>query len=121
MPLLYLQISAELGDRVESLSRHSPLAAEGDGLTERLGLNKLGNLSLNLRDGVGLADGLAVASGCVFLSGRLAVRDTAGDAAAVTGEVAVSAGVTVASAPLGWRCFFAGEGDWAGSCAGAAT
>jgi hypothetical protein len=94
--------------------------AEGDGLIERLGLNKFGNLSLNLCDGVGLADGLAVGSGCVFLRGRLAVGDTTGDSA-VIGEVAVSAGVAVVSALLGWRCFFAGEGDCAGSWAGAAT
>lgn len=90
------------------------MVAEGDGLTERLGLNKFGNLSLNLRDGVGLADGLAVASGCAFLRGRLVVGDTAGDSAG-TGEVAVSVGVAVASTLLGWRCFFAGEGDSAGS------
>ena len=76
-------------------------AAEGGGLAARLGLNKLGNLSLNLRVGVGLADGLAVASGCVFLRSRLAVGDAAGDSA-VTGEIAVSLGVAVASAPLGW-------------------
>ena len=95
-------------------------AGEGDALTERLGLNKLGNLSLNLRDGVGLAAGLAVASGCVFLRGRLAVGDTAGDSA-VTGAVAVSAGEVVASALVCWRCFFVGEGDSAGSWAGAAT
>jgi hypothetical protein len=94
--------------------------AEGDGLIERLGLNKLGNLTLNLRDGVGLADGLVVASGCVFLRGRLAVGDTAGDSA-VTAEVAVSAGVAVVSALLCWGCFFASEGDCAGNCAGAAT
>jgi hypothetical protein len=100
--------------------RHSPLAAEGDGLTECLSLNNLGNLSLNLRAGVGLADGLAVVSGCVFLRGRFALGDTSGDSA-VTGEVGVTAGVAVASALLGWRCFFAGEGDTAGSWAGAAT
>ena len=93
---------------------------EGDGLIERLGLNKLGNLSLNLRDGVGLADGLAVASGSVFLRRRLSVGDTAGDSA-VTGGVAVSAGVTPGSALLSWRCFFAGEAVCAGRCAGAAT
>jgi len=96
------------------------VVAEGDGLTERLGLNKLGNLSLNLREGVGVADGLAVASGSVFLRGRLAVGDIAGDPA-VTSGVAVSAGVALASARLGWGCFFAGEGDWVGRCAGAAT
>jgi hypothetical protein len=74
-------------------------AAEGDGLTERLGLNKLGNLSLNLCDGVGLADGLAVGSGCVFLRGRVASGDTPGDSI-VTAEVGVSAGEAVASTPL---------------------
>jgi hypothetical protein len=99
---------------------HSPSVAEGDGLTERLDLNNLGNLSLNLRDGLGLAVGVGVASGSVFLRERFAVGDTAGDSAG-TGEVAVSGGVVVASALLGSRCFFAGEGDMAGSRAGAAT
>jgi len=76
-----------------------PGAAEGDGLTERFGLNSLGNLSLNLWNGVGLGAGLAVASGSVFLRGRLASGDTPGDSV-VTGEVGVSAGEAVASTPL---------------------
>ena len=76
---------------------------------------------MNLRDGVGLADGLAVASGSVFWRERLAVGDTVGDDSAVTGGVAVSDGVAVASALFGWPCFFAGEGDCVGKCAGAAT
>lgn len=96
------------------------MVGEGDGLTERLDLNNLGNLSLNPRDGVGLAAGVAVASGSVFLRERLAVGDTAGDSVD-TGEVAVSAGVAVGSALLDCGRFFAGEGDMAGSRAGAAT
>lgn len=90
-----------------------PGAAEGDGLTELFGLNSLGNLSLNPRDGVGLGAGLAVALGSVFLRERVASGDTSGDSV-VTGEVGVSAGEAVASTPLCWRLFFAGEGDWAG-------
>lgn len=76
------------------------MAAEGDGLAERLDLNKLGSLSLNLRDGVGVADGVAVVSGCVFLRGRLGMGDIAGESA-VTDEGPVSAGVAVVSALLG--------------------
>jgi hypothetical protein len=91
-----------------------PQWPEGDALAERFGLNSLGNLSLNLRDGVGLGAGLAVASSCVFLRGRLASGDTPGDSV-VTGEVGVSAGEAVASTPLCWRLFFAGKGDWEGS------
>ena len=90
-----------------------PGAAEGDGLTEGFGLNSLGNLSLNLWDGVGLGAGLAVALGCVFLRERLASGDTPGDSV-VTGEVGVSAGEAVVSTPFCWRLFFGGEGDWAG-------
>jgi hypothetical protein len=98
----------------------SPGTAEGDGPTERFGLNSLGNLSLNLRDGVGLGVGLAVALGCVFLRVGLASGDTPGDSV-VTGEVGVSAGEAVASTPLCWRLFFGGEGESAGSRAGTAT
>ena len=93
-------------------------AAEGDALTEVLGLNKSPNL--NLGEAVGLAAGLAVASACAFLRERLAWGDPAGDSA-VAGEAAVSAGEAVASALLCWRCFSAGEGDLAGNSAGTAT
>jgi hypothetical protein len=91
-------------------------AAEGDALTELLGLNK--SPSLNLGEAVGLAGGLAVASVFAFWRGRLASGDAAGDSA-VGGE-AVSAGGAVASAILCWRCFFAGEGDSAGNSGGTA-
>jgi hypothetical protein len=97
--------------------------AEGDALTELLGLNK--SPSLNLGEAVGLAgglavaDGLAVASVFAFLRRRLALGDAAGDSA-VAGEAAVSAGDAVASAILRWRCFFAGEGDSADNSAGTA-
>ncbi len=90
-------------------------AAEGDALTELLGLNKLP--SLNLGEAVGVADGLGVASIFAFLRVRFAFGDAAGDSA-VAGEAAVSAGEAVASAILCWRCFFAGEGDSEGNSAG---
>ena len=92
-------------------------AAEGDALTELLGLNK--SPSLNLGEAVGLAGGLAVASVSPFVRGRLALGDAAGDSA-VAGEAAVSAGDAVASAILCWRCFFGGEGDSAGNSGGTA-
>ncbi len=90
-------------------------AAEGNALTELLGLNKLP--SLNLGEAVGVADGLGVAFIFAFWRGRLALADTVGDSA-VVGEAAVSAGDAVASAILCWRCFFAGEGDSEGNSAG---
>jgi hypothetical protein len=93
-------------------------AAEGDALTELLGLNK--SPSLNLGEAVGFAAGLAVASVCAFLRGRLAFGNPVGDSA-VAGEAAVSAGEPVASALLCWRCSFAGEGDSAGNSAGTAA
>ena len=99
-------------------------AAEGDALTELLGLNKL--LSLNLGEGVGLAAGLGVALGlgvasvCAFLRGRLTLGGAPGDSA-IAGEAGVSAGDAVAPAILSWRCFFAGEGDSAGNSDGTAT
>jgi hypothetical protein len=99
-------------------------AAEGDALTELLGLNK--SPSLNLGEAVGLAVGVSVAAGvgvalvCAFLRGRLALADAAGDSA-IAGEAGVSAGDAVASAILCWRCFFAGEGDSAGNSDGTAT
>ena len=98
-------------------------AAEGDALTELLGLNK--SPSLNLGDGVGLAAGLVavglgVASIFALMRVRLALGDAAGDSA-IAGAAAVSAGDAVASAILCWRCFFAGEGDSAGNSDGTAT
>jgi hypothetical protein len=93
-------------------------AAEGDALTDLLGLKKLP--SLNLREAVGLAAGLAVASVFVFLRGGLALGDGAGDSS-IAGEAGVSAGDAVASALLCWRCFFAGEGDSAGNLGGTAV
>ena len=93
-------------------------AAEGDALTELLGLKK--SPSLNLGEAVGVADGLGVASIFAFLRGPLALGDAVGDSA-VVGEAAVSAGDAVSSAILCWRCFFAGEGDSAGNSAGTAV
>jgi len=93
-------------------------AAEGDALTELLGLKKLP--SLNLGDAVGLAAGVAVASVSTFLRGRLALGDSVGDSA-VPGEAVVSVGEPVASALFCWRCFFTGEGDWAGNWGGTAA
>ena len=92
-------------------------AAEGDALTELLGLNKLP--SLNLGEAVEVADGLGVASIFTFLRALLALGDAVGDSA-VVGEAAFSAGDAVASAILCWRCFFSGEGDSAGNSGGAA-
>ena len=93
-------------------------AAEGDALTELLGLNK--SPSLNLGEAVGLAAGLGVASVFSFLRGCLAVGDAAGDSS-IAGEAGVSAGDAIASAVLCWRCFFAGEGDSAGNSDGTVT
>jgi len=92
--------------------------AEGDALTELLGLNK--SPSLNLGEAVGLAARLGVASVFAFLRGGLAVGDAAGDSA-TAGAAGVSAGDAVASALLCWRCFFAGEGDSAGNSDGTVT
>jgi hypothetical protein len=92
-------------------------AAEGDALTELLGLNK--SPSLNLGEAVGLAAGLAVASVFAFLRAGLALGDAAGDST-IAGDAGVSAGEAVASATLCWRCFFAGEGDSAGNSGGTA-
>ena len=93
-------------------------AAEGDALTELLGLNK--SPSLNLGEAVGLAAGLGVASVFAFLRGGLAVGDAAGDSA-TAGPPGVSAGDVVASAILCWRCFFAGDGDSVGNSDGTVT
>jgi hypothetical protein len=93
--------------------------AEGEALTELLGLNK--SPSLNLGEAVGLAAGVAVAA-AVFavLRGRLVFGDAVGGSA-VAGEAAVSAGEAVASAFLCWRCFFAGDGDSTGNSSGTAV
>jgi hypothetical protein len=87
-------------------------SAEGDALTELLGLKK--SPSLNLGDAVGLAAGVTVASVIACLRGYVAFGDPARNAAAA-GEAAVSAGEAVASVFFCWRCFFAGEGDSAGN------
>jgi hypothetical protein len=94
-------------------------AAEGDALTELLGLNKLPSLNLGEAVGVadGLDDGLDVSSIFTFLRALLALGDAVGDSA-VVGEAAFSAGDAVASAILCWRYFFAGEGDSEGNSAG---
>jgi hypothetical protein len=87
-------------------------SAEGDALTELLGLKKLP--SLNLDVAVGLTAGVAVASVIACLRGYVAFGDSARNAAAV-GEAAVSAGEAVASVFFCWRCFLTGEGDSAGN------
>jgi hypothetical protein len=88
--------------------------AEGDALSELLGLKKL--LSRNLGDAVGVGAGVVVGSVFDVLLERLVLGDSA-----VTGEAAVSVGEPVASAVLCWLCFLAGEGDSAGNSAGTAT
>jgi hypothetical protein len=93
-------------------------AAEGDALSELLGLNK--SPSLNLGEAVGLAAGLGVASVFAFLRVRLVVGDAAGDSV-TAGAAGFSAGDAVASAIFCWRCFFAGEGDSAGNSDGTVT
>jgi hypothetical protein len=72
-------------------------AAEGDALTELLGLNK--SPSLNLGEAVGLAARLGVASVFAFSRGGLAVGDSSGDSA-TAGAAGFSAGEAVASAIL---------------------
>jgi hypothetical protein len=92
-------------------------AAEGDALTELLGLNK--SPSVNLpgdADATGLAAGVAAVS-VLALRTRFALGEAGGDSA-VEGEAAFSAGEAVASAFLCVRCF-AGEGDAAGDPLGA--
>ena len=84
--------------------------ADGD----LFGLNKRGNLILNLRgvgDTTGVRVGLAGALVIVFLRISLGVGEAAGDSAA-EGEVALSAG-EVASVSFCVRCFD-GEGDSVG-------
>jgi len=93
-------------------------AAEGDALTELLGLNK--SPSLNLGEAVELAARLGIASVFALLRAGLAVGDSSGDSA-TAGAAGFSAGDAVASAILCWRCFFAGEGDSAGNSDGTVT
>jgi hypothetical protein len=100
-------------------------AAEGDALTELLGLNKSPSLNLGEAVGlaagaVGLAAGLAVASVFAFWRGRLAFGEAEGDSA-VEGNTTSWASEAVAAAFLNTRCFFAGEGDSAGNLAGTAA
>ena len=92
--------------------------AEGDALSELLGLKKLP--SLNLGDAVGLGAGVTVASIFGFLRERLASGDSVGDSD-VAGEAGISVGEPVASAVLCCLCFLADEGDSAGNSAGTAT
>jgi hypothetical protein len=75
------------------------------------GLNRRGNLSLNLRgvgDATGVGVGLGVTSAVVFLRTRLGVGDAAGDSAAEDGAALSTGGV--ASVLFSVRCF-AGERD----------
>jgi hypothetical protein len=78
------------------------------------GLNKRGNLSLNLRgvgDATGVGVGLADTSATALLRIRLGVGEAAGDSAA-EGEVALSAGEV---APVSFCVrFFGSEGDSVG-------
>lgn len=96
----------------------APLSFAGDvhadGLAdgELFGLNRRGNLSLNLRgvgDATGVGVGLAGPSVIVFLRISLGVAEAAGDSAAED-DAALSAGEAVAAAFLDTRCL-AGEGD----------
>jgi hypothetical protein len=78
------------------------------------GLNKRGNLSLNLRgvgDATGVGVGLADTSAAAFLRIRLGVGEPAGDSAA-EGDAALSTG-GIASVVFCVRCF-GGEGDSTG-------
>jgi hypothetical protein len=85
-------------------------AGVGDG--DLFGLNRRGNLNLDLR-GVGDATGVGVrlgdTSAVVFLRIRLGVGDAAGDSAA-EGDAPLSAGEAVAAGFLDTRCS-GGEGD----------
>jgi hypothetical protein len=70
------------------------------------GLNRRGNLSLNLRgvgDATGVGVGLGVTSAVVFLRTRLGVGDAAGDSAAEDGAALSTGGV--ASVLFSVRCF----------------
>jgi hypothetical protein len=85
--------------------------ADGD----LFGLNKRGNLNLNLRgvgDATGVGVGVADTSAVVFLRIRPGFGEAAGDSAA-EGTVAVSIGEATVAASLDTRCFD-GEGDSVG-------
>jgi hypothetical protein len=84
-------------------------AAEGDALTELLGLNKPPNLPGDA-DAAGLTTGLAAAAASVFLRPRFGLGEATGDSP-TAGDAGFSVGETVAAAFLDARCFFAGEGD----------
>jgi hypothetical protein len=88
-----------------------------DGLADGdlFGLNKRGNLILNLRgvgDATGVGVGLAGISPVVFLRIRFGVGEAAGESA-TEDDVALSAGEAVAAAFLDTRSF-GGEGDSVG-------
>ena len=83
-------------------------------MADCFGLNKRGNLSLNLRgvgDATGVGVGLADTSAAAFLRIRLGVGEAAGDSAA-EGDAALSTG-GIASVVFCVRCF-GGERDSAG-------
>jgi hypothetical protein len=86
----------------------------GVGDADLFGLNKRGNLILNLRgvgDAIGVGVGLGGTSAVVFLRMRFGVGEAAGDSAA-EGAAALST-VGVASVLFSMRCF-GGAGDSAG-------
>ena len=87
-------------------------AGVGDG--DVFGLNRRGNLNLDLRgvgDATGVGVGVGDTSAVVFLRIRLGVGDAAGDSAA-EGDAPLSTG-GVASVLFSVRCF-GGEGDSVG-------
>ena len=90
---------------------HADGLADGD----LFGLNKRGNLSLNLRgvgDATGVGLGLGTTSAVVFLRVGLGFGEAAASESAAEGDAAVSAG-GVASVRFCGRGF-GGEGDSAG-------
>ena len=121
-----LRPTAQPAHNVRGLQRWPPTAAPlqlpgteftPDGLADGdpFGLNKRGNLILNLRgvgDATGVGVGLAGISPVVFLRIRFGVGEAAGESAAED-EVALSAGEAVAAAFLDTRSF-GGEGDSVG-------
>jgi hypothetical protein len=121
-----LRPTAQPAHDVRGLQRWPPTAAPlqlagteftPDGLADGdlFGLNKRGNLILNLRgvgDATGVGVGLAGISPVVFLRIRFGVGEAAGESAAED-DVALSAGEAVAAAFLDTRSF-GGEGDSVG-------
>lgn len=84
----------------------------GAGDVDLFGLNKRGNLNLDLRgvgDATGVGVGLGDASVIALLRLRFGFGEAAGDSAA-EGDVLLSAGEVVAAAFFDTRCF-GGEGD----------